>query len=143
MHGILADWRISSLANTEKSMSTQTAIETLHWDDVPIETVNPSMRRQIITGKLMTLARIYFTDGFLVPMHSHHNEQITQVISGLLRFRLGADGEETLDVGPGQVVVIPANLPHEALAVGDVVEMDMWAPRRDDWLNGSDDYLRR
>ncbi len=124
-------------------MSTQGNVELLQWDDIPMETVNPSMRRQIITGELMTVARIYFKDGFLVPMHSHHNEQITQVISGVLKFRLGKDGGEAIDVGPGQVIVIPANLPHEALVVGDVVEMDMWAPRRDDWLNQTDDYLRQ
>ena len=123
-------------------MSTQDKVELLQWDDIPMETVNPSMRRQIITGELMTVARIYFKDGFLVPMHSHHNEQITQVISGVLKFRLGKDGDEAIDVGPGQVIVIPANLPHEALVVGDVIEMDMWAPRRDDWLNQTDDYLR-
>jgi len=124
-------------------MLTQGNVELLQWDDIPMETVNPSMRRQIITGELMTVARIYLKDGFLVPMHSHHNEQITQVISGVLKFRLGKDGDETINVGPGQIIVIPANLPHEALVIGDVVEMDMWAPRRDDWLNQTDDYLRQ
>jgi quercetin dioxygenase-like cupin family protein len=123
-------------------MSEQDSVELLNWDKIPMETVNPMMQRQIITGELMTVAKIYFRDGFLVPMHSHHNEQITQVISGLMRFRIGEDGEQTIDVGPGQTIVIPANVPHEALVVGDVVEMDMWAPRRDDWLNQTDDYLR-
>jgi unsaturated pyranuronate lyase len=123
-------------------MSEQDSVELLNWDQIPMETVNPMMQRQIITGELMTVAKIYFKDGFLVPMHSHHNEQITQVISGHLRFRIGDDGEQTIDVGPGQTIVIPANVPHEALVVGDVVEMDMWAPRRDDWLNQTDDYLR-
>ncbi len=123
-------------------MSEQDSVELLDWDQIPMETVNPMMQRQIITGELMTVAKIYFKDGFLVPMHSHHNEQITQVISGLLKFRIGEDGEQTIDVGPGQTIVIPANVPHEALVVGDVVEMDMWAPRRDDWLNQTDDYLR-
>jgi len=127
----------------ENTMLKQGNVELLQWDDVPMETVNPSMRRQIITGELLTVARIYLKDGFLVPMHSHHNEQITQVISGVLKFRLGKDGDEAIDVGPGQVIVIPANLPHEARVVGDVVEMDMWAPRRDDWLNQTDDYLRQ
>lgn len=124
-------------------MKAMADVELLRWDDVPMETVNPKMRRQIITGELMTVAKIYFDDGFLVPMHSHRNEQITQVICGQLRFRLGESGEQTIDLGPGQVIVIPANLPHEALAVGDVVEMDMWAPRRDDWLDKTDDYLRQ
>ena len=123
-------------------MSGQESAELLNWDQIPMETVNPMMQRQIITGELMTIAKIYFNDGFLVPMHSHHNEQITQVISGLLKFRLGENGEENIEVGPGQAIVIPANVPHEALAVGDVVELDMWAPRRDDWLNQTDDYLR-
>jgi len=76
-------------------------------------------------------------------MHSHYNEQITQVVSGLMRFRFGEDGEQEVEVGPGGVVVIPENLPHEAQIVGDVVEIDMWAPRREDWLNKTDDYLRR
>jgi unsaturated pyranuronate lyase len=121
---------------------TMAVAEHLDWDAVPLETVNPMMQRRIVTGDLMTVARIWFKDGFLVPRHSHHNEQITQVISGTLRFRFGEHGEVEQDVGPGQVVVIPANLPHEALCIGDVEEMDMWAPRREDWLNKSDDYLR-
>ena len=124
-------------------MSAAIRAELLQWDDVPMETVNPMMQRQIITGELMTVAKIYFKDGFLVPRHSHHNEQITQVISGLMKFRLGENGEDAIDVGPDQAIVIPADLPHEALVVGDVVEMDMWAPRRDDWLNQTDDYLRQ
>ena len=124
-------------------MSAAIRAELLQWDNVSMETVNPMMQRQIITGELMTVAKIYFKDGFLVPRHSHHNEQITQVISGLMKFRLGENGEDAIDVGPGQAIVIPADLPHEALVVGDVVEMDMWAPRRDDWLNQTDDYLRQ
>jgi len=117
-------------------------MQLIKWDDVPLETVNDKMQRQIVTGERMTVARIYFKDGFLVPRHSHENEQITQVVSGTMRFRFGADGSEVVDVGPGEVVVIPSNLPHEALCVGDVEEVDMWAPRRDDWLNKTDDYLR-
>ncbi len=124
-------------------MSAKDNVALLNWDQVPMETVNPMMRRQIITGELMTVARIYFKDGFLVPMHSHHNEQITQVISGLMKFRLGENGETVVEVGPGQAIVIPANVPHEALVVGDVVEIDMWAPRRDDWLDQTDEYLRQ
>lgn len=123
-------------------MSDLLAAELLNWDEVPLETVSEGMQRRIVTGELMTVARIWFSDGFRVPMHSHHNEQITQVIRGTMRFRFGEDGDREVDLGPGDVVVIPAHLPHEALCIGDVEEMDMWAPRRDDWLDGSDDYLR-
>ena len=123
-------------------MKTNLTAALLPWADVPEEVVNASMTRKIITGELMTVARITFKDGFLVPKHQHHNEQITQVISGRMRFRFGENGEEEMELGAGDVVVIPANLPHEALCIGDVEEMDMWAPRRDDWLDGSDSYLR-
>ena len=115
----------------------------LSWDQVELETVNPQMTRRIVTGERLTVARIYFKDGFRVPLHSHEHEQVTQVISGVLRFWVGANREKTLDLGPGDIVVIPSNVPHEALCIGDVEEMDTWSPRRDDWLNKTDDYLRQ
>lgn len=122
-------------------MSTS-ALQNIAWDDIELEVVNAKMKRRIVTGERMTVARVYFEDGFLVPMHSHENEQITQVMSGVLRFWFGEDRSEMVEVGPGGVVVIPPHLPHEALCVGDVEEMDIWSPRRDDWLNKTDDYLR-
>jgi quercetin dioxygenase-like cupin family protein len=117
-------------------------VQHITWDEIELETVNPKMQRRIVTGERLTVARIYFKDGFLVPMHSHEHEQVTQVISGTLRFRLGDQHDKTVDVGPGDVIVIPSNVPHEALCIGDVEEMDTWSPRRDDWLNKTDDYLR-
>ncbi len=118
------------------------SLQSLNWDEIEMETVNPSMQRRIITGEKMTVARIYLSDGFLVPMHAHVHEQITQVIRGRMRFVFGEDRAVTAEYGPGDVIVIPSNLPHEALAIGDVEEMDMWTPRRDDWLDGTDSYLR-
>ena len=117
-------------------------LQVTNWDAIELETVNPHMKRRIVTGELMTVARIYLADGFTVPMHSHHNEQITQVISGRMHFVFGEDRLREMELGPGDCVVIPANLPHEATAIGDVEEMDMWSPRREDWLDGTDDYLR-
>jgi quercetin dioxygenase-like cupin family protein len=118
-------------------------LQSINWDTVELETVNPHMKRRIVTGDHMTVARIYLKDGFLVPMHSHVHEQITQIISGRMRFTFGEDRAEVTEYGPGDVIVIPPNLPHEALSIGDVEEMDMWSPRRDDWLDGTDDYLRQ
>lgn len=117
-------------------------IESLAWDRVPLEQVNPWMTRRIVTGERLTVARIWLKDGYRVPLHQHVHEQVTQVISGRMRFWLGADRAQVIDLGPGEVVVIPSNLPHEALSIGDVEEMDMWSPRRDDWLDGTDTYLR-
>jgi quercetin dioxygenase-like cupin family protein len=118
------------------------ALQAISWDQVPLERVNDNMQRRIVTGEKLTVAQIHMKDGFLVPMHSHVNEQITQVISGRMKFWFGTDRQTVRELGPGDVLVIPANLPHEALMIGDVFEMDMWAPRREDWLNKTDDYLR-
>ena len=115
----------------------------LNWDSVPAETVNPSMLRQIVSGDKLMIAKIKFKDGFLVPLHQHVHEQVTQVISGKMRFWFGENKEQTMDLEPGDVVVIPSNLPHEALMIGDVVEVDTWAPPRQDWLDKTDDYLRK
>ena len=115
----------------------------INWSAVPIEEVNPSMKRQIITGEKLMVARMHFKDGFLVPLHQHVHEQVTQVVSGQMRFWFGENKEEVMDLFPGDVVVIPSNLPHEALMIGDVEEIDTWAPPRQDWLDGSDHYLRK
>jgi len=68
---------------------------------------------------------------------------VTLVKSGTLRFLLGAERDQVVDVGPGEVLVIPSRLPHEVLCIGAVEEMDVFTPRREDWLDGSDAYLRR
>ncbi len=117
-------------------------VNKIHWDTVPTEQVTPKMERKIVYGENVMIARMKFKDGFLVPLHSHINEQITQVISGTIRFWFGADKAQVVDLNAGEVVVIPPNVPHEALMIGDVEEVDTWAPIREDWLDGTDTYLR-
>lgn len=118
-------------------------IKKINWDEVPQEQVNPSMKRQIITGEKMMIARMNFKDGFVVPLHHHVHEQITQVVTGSMRFWFGEKKEQVMDLHAGDVVVIPPNVPHEALMIGEVVEIDSWSPPREDWLDGSDHYLRK
>ena len=110
---------------------------------VPAEQLNPSMVRRMVHGDRVLVADMRFKDGFVVPLHQHVNEQVTLVKSGTIRFRLGAGREQVIDVRPGEVLVIPSNLPHEAQMIGDVEEMDVFTPLREDWLGGTDDYLRR
>jgi quercetin dioxygenase-like cupin family protein len=117
--------------------------EKINWDDVATEQVNPSMERKIITGEKLMIAKLKFKDGFLVPLHHHVHEQITQVISGQIRFWFGENREQVMDLFAGDVVIIPSNLPHEALMIGDVEEIDTWSPPRQDWLDKTDNYLRK
>jgi len=85
------------------------------------------------------VARILMKKGSIVPLHSHMNEQITYVLDGALQFRL--DGREIV-VRSGEVLCIPPNMPHEALALEDTVDLDIFNPPREDWINKTDSYLR-
>jgi quercetin dioxygenase-like cupin family protein len=87
----------------------------------------------------MMIAHVYLTKGAIVPEHAHHNEQITYILEGRLRFFLP---DETIDVGAGEVLTIPAHLPHKAEALEDTLDVDVFHPPRSDWLDGSDAYLR-
>jgi quercetin dioxygenase-like cupin family protein len=87
----------------------------------------------------MMIAHVYLAKGAVVPEHSHHNEQITYILDGLLRFTLG---DETIDVAAGEVLTIPAHVPHRAEALEDTLDVDVFHPPRQDWLDGTDAYLR-
>jgi quercetin dioxygenase-like cupin family protein len=113
------------------------------WEDMPKESVNPLLDRRLITGERMMLAHVYLQKGCVVPRHSHENEQITYVLSGALRFWLGEDEAEEVVVRAGEVLTIPSNLPHKALALEDTLDVDIFSPPREDWLAGTDAYLRR
>lgn len=113
------------------------------WDDLPVEKLSPSLGRRLISGDRVMLAHVYLDKGCIVPKHQHDNEQITYVLSGVLRFFIGENGEEVIDVGPGEVLHIPSNVWHKAEALEDTLDVDIFSPPRQDWLDGTDDYLRR
>ena len=122
----------------------ESATATLHrWEDLPREQLNDQIDRRLITGCNMMIAHIYLKKGGIVPMHSHHNEQITYVLEGALRFLLGDDQDEEVIVRSGEVLTIPPNLPHSAEALEDTLDVDVFNPPRQDWLDGTDAYLRR
>src|SRR4029079_6274592 len=118
-------------------------LEKMNWESVPSEDVNPSMSRKIVWGEKLMVSRIKFKDGFLVPQHRHVHEQVTQVLSGAIRFWFGEKKEQMMDLDAGDVVVIPSNLPHEALMIGDVEEIDTCAPQRQHWREKTKYALRK
>jgi quercetin dioxygenase-like cupin family protein len=116
--------------------------ELFNWDDIPLEKLTGDISRRLITGENMMIAHVYLDRGAVVPEHSHHNEQITYVLKGALKFLLGEDQETEVVVGAGEVLTIPPNLPHSAVALEDTLDVDVFNPPRQDWLDGSDAYLR-
>jgi quercetin dioxygenase-like cupin family protein len=112
------------------------------WDDLPREQLSPLIGRRLITGDQMMLAHVYLTKGAIVPTHSHENEQLTYILDGRLRFWLGDDESEVVEVEAGEVLHIPAHVVHKAEALEDTLDVDVFHPPRQDWLDGSDAYLR-
>lgn len=115
------------------------------WESMPREVVSPSIERRVVTGDRLMVAHVYIKKGGVVPMHSHDNEQATYILDGALRLWVGAEGspeQRVHDVRAGEMLVIPSNLPHRAVALEDTVDVDVFCPPRQDWLDGTDRYLR-
>lgn len=113
------------------------------WEDMPRERLGPLLERRYVTGQHLTLAQFFLAKGCVVPAHAHESEQFAHVLRGRLRFRLGPDGGEVIDVAAGEVLMIPSDLPHAAEALEDSVVADCFSPVRADWVEQRDDYLRR
>ena len=114
-----------------------------NWEEMPKEQVSPMVDRRLITGERLMLAHVYLKKGCIVPKHSHHNEQITYILEGELKFWIGEDEGQVVHVKPGEVLHIPPNVPHKAEAVEDTLDVDIFDPPREDWLNKTDSYLRK
>lgn len=122
-------------------MKAQSRVRLFTWEDMPRERVTDALSRRLITGERMMLAQVYLDKGCIVPKHSHENEQLTYILEGSLRFWIGEDGEEELVVRAGQVLHIPSNVPHMAEAFEDTLDVDVFSPPRQDWLDGTDTYF--
>ena len=107
------------------------------------ERVSDMLERRLITGERMMLAHVYLKKGCIVPKHSHDNEQLTYILEGALRFWIGDDGTEEIVVSAGEVLLIPSQVPHKAEALEETLDVDVFSPPRQDWLDKKDDYLRR
>jgi quercetin dioxygenase-like cupin family protein len=110
---------------------------------MPKEPVSELLSRRLVTSERMMLAHVYLDKGCIVPQHSHENEQISYILEGALRFWIGEDGEEEVIVRAGEVLVIPSNVKHKAEALEDTLDVDIFCPPRQDWIDKTDDYLRQ
>ena len=115
-------------------------LEKVSWKTMEVEHLNDKLTRQMVSGENATLSQLVLKKGAAVPRHSHVNEQYSWIISGALKFIF--DDREIL-VGEGEVLLIPANVAHAALALEDTVDVDIFAPRREDWIRKDDSYLRK
>lgn len=115
-------------------------MERYNWTAVAEEKMNPLMTRQVIHTPQMTIAQIWLAKGGVVPRHSHANQQVSMVKSGVLVFEM--EGKR-IELRAGDVLVIPPEVPHRVEAVEESTATDLFTPPREDWIRGEDSYLRR
>lgn len=132
--------RTTALSGTVKKTCAKARLQHIPWHTVGLEDLNPLLQRQFVVGQEVMLARVLLKKGCIVPEHSHHNEQLTYILEGALKFWI--DGREIV-VHAGEVLTIPPNMPHKAEAVEDTVDLDIFNPPRADWIDKTDQYLRK
>jgi quercetin dioxygenase-like cupin family protein len=120
----------------------QRKVSFYRWDDMPREKLSDVLERRLITGDRIMLSHVYIKKGGIVPRHQHENEQVTYILEGGLRFWIGADESEVIDVMAGEVLHIPSLVFHKAEALEDTLDVDVFSPPRQDWLDKTDQYLR-
>jgi quercetin dioxygenase-like cupin family protein len=115
-------------------------MEHYNWEKMDREVVNPQLARKVISGEKVMVAQVFLAKGAEVPEHHHESEQITYILEGALEFQIEG---QTILVSAGEVLRIPSHVPHRAVALEDTLDLDVFSPIREDWLNGQDHYLRR
>jgi len=123
-----------------ESMAQNPGVSLHRWDELDLEKVTEVISRKIVTGAREMIAQVYLKKGALVPVHSHESEQMTYVLQGALKFVIS--GEE-ITVREGEVLHIPSGIEHQAEALDDTFELDVFSPIRQDWLDRTDDYFRQ
>ena len=110
------------------------------WEDIPEERLTDLLSRKLVVGKNEMLGLVTLKKGAVVVAHKHESEQITFVLKGALKFRV--EGREIV-VREGELLHLPSDMEHSATALEDTLDLDIFSPIRRDWLEGSDNYLRR
>lgn len=123
-------------------MPKEPSVRHVRWDELPREAVTGEISRRLVTGEQIMMAHVYLDEGSVVPRHAHENEQMTYILEGALRFSVGEEGDaDELVVRAGEVLHLPSGVPHEAEALEDTLDLDVFCPPRQDWLDGTDDYF--
>jgi quercetin dioxygenase-like cupin family protein len=96
------------------------------WEDLKRDRPMDKLWRRRVIGDQAMISQVFLEKGCHVPMHAHANEQFACTISGRLRFTLSG-GREVI-VGAGEVLHLPAHVPHAAEALEDTLVLDIFSP---------------
>ncbi|MEM1069207.1 MAG: cupin domain-containing protein [Planctomycetota bacterium] len=98
---------------------------------IPAKEVAPGCWLRTPYGENLMLSYLEMEAGAEIPLHDHPHEQGGILLEGKLELTIG---EETRTVQPGDMFLIPPNVPHRAAAIdGPVRVMDVFSPIREDY----------
>ena len=123
-------------------MKENSGVKLHHWDDMEEEALSSLITRKMMWGDRVMLSQVFIKAGGVVPLHQHDNEQFSYMLTGSMKFWLERDGGEEIIVRAGDVLHLPSNVPHGAVALEDAMSLDVFSPPRADWIAGTDAYLR-
>lgn len=90
------------------------------------------VKRKVLSySDTLMVCEITLEAGSVIAAHAHPHEQITYIISGSCRYTVG---EETREVGAGDSVLIPGNVPHSIVILETMKVIDVFTPAREDFL---------
>ncbi len=91
----------------------------------------PGMQRQVLAySRNLMLVRHHFLKGWKGANHSHPHEQLVYVVRGRIQFNTGG---KSIDLRPGDSVIVEGNVEHQATALEDSEVLDVFAPYREDY----------
>jgi quercetin dioxygenase-like cupin family protein len=103
----------------------------LRWNDQPQDFPLKGISRRRVIGEKMMISQVFLKKGSSVATHAHANEQFACIMSGQLRFGIGAEGtpdRHEITASAGEVLHLPSNVPHSALAEQDTLVLDLFSP---------------
>ena len=109
-------------------------------DAQPIEQVGPLLQRQYLHGTHSTFVKWIAKKGAVVPLHHHCHGQITWITQG--QAEVYSQGKKYI-LNAGSIMMLPPNVPHEFFFTQDTIDIDIFTPQRQDWIDGTASYYAK
>lgn len=101
-----------------------------HLNEINPKTLTAGIIGKYVHGEKTTLGVVEIEKGSDMAAHSHPHEQITMVLEGHLEMTIG---NETINLFPGTIHVIPSNTVHSAIAHTNCKLIDIFSPVREEY----------
>ena len=109
-------------------------VHAIDWSQTEWKQMRSGVEQKAFSGNGATIALHRLHPGHEPKPHKHINEQIAYIVSGTVDVHVG---DEVLRLGAGGIAVIPPNVIHYAVVVGDepVINLDVFTPCRPEYAD--------